>query len=99
MSKVTSKTALYHLVRYAYVNTDSEAIRGSMEASLVRHLQERRQRRERRELRELISAFKHARYHYANNPSELVVQVTETAIPRLYRQLQERGVDPSCMLD
>ena len=59
MNKATGKAALYRVVAHAYVNTDSEIVRGGMERALERLLQEHR---ERQELRKLISAYLHARY-------------------------------------
>lgn len=96
-----TKAAIYATVAYTYATTDSEPVRGVMERTLERLLQERRVRRERQELRDITSAYLHARREYANHTihtAAVVVRITETAIPRFYRQLKERGIDP-CTLD
>ena len=82
--------------RKTYVNTDNMQTRMVMEAVIVR-LQREESRKRNRENRELLNIYRHCRYHYANTTSPFVRAKIEAALPRIYRTLIEKGLDPSCI--
>ncbi len=80
-------------IRHIYRTTENEAVRGYMETTLALILKEKLERKRRQKDRELINHFNLMRWTYANHPSEFVHAKLETALPRTYREIIERGLE------